>query len=81
MKAMIPHHSSAIIISKHANIKEPEVGQLADSIGALQKREIIQMEGILRRIGKITVLWTFKPPFLSNCGQIPGNKSCKRKFD
>lgn len=32
MKAMIPHHSSAIMTSKHANIKDPEVRKLADSI-------------------------------------------------
>ena len=40
MKAMIPHHSSAIMVSKHANIKDPEVRQLTDSIVASQKREI-----------------------------------------
>ena len=52
MKAMIPHHSSAIMISNHANIKDPEVLQLADSMVASQEREITQMEGILRRMGK-----------------------------
>ena len=52
MKAMIPHHSSAIMVSKHANIKDPEVRQLADSIVASQEREITQMEGILSRMGK-----------------------------
>ncbi|MEO6358892.1 MAG: DUF305 domain-containing protein [Ferruginibacter sp.] len=52
MKAMIPHHSSAIMVSKHANIKDPEVRQLADSIMASQEREITRMERILRRMGK-----------------------------
>lgn len=50
MKAMIPHHSSAIMVSKHANIKDPEVRALADSIIASQKREIAQMETILKRL-------------------------------
>jgi len=50
MKAMIPHHSSAIMVSKHANIKDPEVRKLADSIIASQEREIAQMEGILERM-------------------------------
>ncbi len=52
MKAMIPHYSSAVMVSKHANIKHPEVRQLADSIIASQEREIAQMEGILKRMGK-----------------------------
>ncbi|WP_440433748.1 DUF305 domain-containing protein [Parafilimonas sp.] len=50
MKAMIPHHSSAIMTSKHANIKDPEVRKLADSIIASQEREIQQMEAILKRL-------------------------------
>jgi uncharacterized protein (DUF305 family) len=50
MKAMIPHHSSAILTSKHAHIKDPEVRKLADSIIAAQVREIQQMETILNRM-------------------------------
>lgn len=50
MKAMIPHHSSAIMTSKNANIKDPEVRRLADSIIASQEREIAQMETILKRM-------------------------------
>lgn len=52
MKAMIPHHSSAIMVSKHADIKDPEVRELADSIIASQEREIAQMENILKRMQK-----------------------------
>lgn len=52
MKAMIPHHSSAIMVSQHANIQDPEVRDLADSIIASQEREIAQMEAILKRMGK-----------------------------
>ncbi len=51
MKAMIPHHSSAIMVSKNANLKDPEVRALADSIIASQEREIAQMENILHRMG------------------------------
>jgi uncharacterized protein (DUF305 family) len=50
MKAMIPHHSSAIMVSKHANIKDPEVRKLADSIIASQRREILQMEVRIKRL-------------------------------
>lgn len=50
MKAMIPHHSSAIMTSKHANIKDPELRRLADSIIASQEREIKQMEAIIERM-------------------------------
>jgi len=50
MKAMIPHHSSAIMTSKNANIKDAEVRKLADSIIKSQEKEINQMNKILRRL-------------------------------
>ncbi len=50
MKAMIPHHSSAILTSKHAAITDPEVKKLSDSIIASQEREIREMENILQRM-------------------------------
>jgi uncharacterized protein (DUF305 family) len=50
MKAMIPHHSSAIMVSQNASITDPEVRELADSIIATQIREIAQMEGVLKRL-------------------------------
>lgn len=50
MKAMIPHHSIAIMVSKRADIKDPEVRQLADSIIAAQEREIKQMQQMLARL-------------------------------
>lgn len=52
MKAMIPHHSSAIMVSKHANIKDPEVKQLSEQIIKSQEEEIAKMEAILDRMGK-----------------------------
>jgi len=50
MRAMIPHHSSAIMTSRHAAIKDPEVKKLADSIIASQEREIGKMKMMLQRI-------------------------------
>lgn len=50
MKAMIPHHSSAILTSKNANLKDPEVKKLAEDIIQAQKEEIAQMENILKRM-------------------------------
>ena len=50
MKAMIPHHSSAILNSKAANIKDPEVRKLADQIIQSQEKEIAEMEAILERM-------------------------------
>ncbi len=52
MKAMIPHHSSAIMVSNHAAIKDPEVKKLSEQIIQSQEEEIAQMEGILQRMGK-----------------------------
>lgn len=50
MKAMIPHHSSAILTSQHANIDDPEVRELAEQIIKSQKREIDQMKNIIERL-------------------------------
>jgi len=44
MKAMIPHHSIAILTSKRANISDPRVRQLADEIIKAQEREIKEMK-------------------------------------
>ena len=50
MKAMIPHHSSAIMVSKRANIKDPEVKKLSQQIIKSQEEEIAQMENIIERM-------------------------------
>ncbi|RFZ83095.1 DUF305 domain-containing protein [Mucilaginibacter terrenus] len=52
MKGMIPHHSIAIMTSKNANIRDPEVRKLADGIIAAQEKEIAQMKRILARMNK-----------------------------
>lgn len=50
MKAMIPHHSSAILVSEKANIQDPEVKKLANGIIESQEREIAEMKRILDRM-------------------------------
>ena len=50
MKAMIPHHSSAIMVSQEATFEDPETKQLALEILEAQKREIAQMKKILYRL-------------------------------
>jgi signal transduction histidine kinase len=44
MKAMIPHHSIAILTSERANISDPRVRALADAIIAAQRAEIAEMK-------------------------------------
>ena len=52
MKAMIPHHSSAIMVSKHANIQDPEVKKLSEQIIQSQEEEIAEMETMIDRLSK-----------------------------
>jgi CDP-diglyceride synthetase len=52
MKAMIPHHSIAILTSERATIKDPEVRKLADGIITAQKREIGEMKAMIKRLEK-----------------------------
>lgn len=47
MRAMIPHHSIAILTSERANITDPRVRELADAIIATQLREIDEMETLI----------------------------------
>lgn len=50
LKAMIPHHSIAILTSSRADIKDPEVRKLADDIIEAQEREIAEMKVIIKRL-------------------------------
>ncbi|RYF71825.1 MAG: DUF305 domain-containing protein [Cytophagaceae bacterium] len=52
MQSMIPHHSIAILVSKRADLEDPEVKALAQSIITAQEREIAQMKQILARMDK-----------------------------
>jgi len=47
MKAMIPHHSIAIMTSERAHIRDPRVRKLADGIIRAQVREIAEMEQLI----------------------------------
>lgn len=50
MRAMIPHHSIAILTSERAQITDPRVRKLADEIITSQRREIGEMEALIRDI-------------------------------
>ena len=47
MRAMIPHHSIAILTSERAHIRDPRVRKLADGIIEAQKREIAEMDALI----------------------------------
>jgi len=47
MKAMVPHHSIAIMTSERAHIRDPRVRRLADQIIEAQLREIEEMRGFI----------------------------------
>jgi uncharacterized protein (DUF305 family) len=47
MKAMIPHHSIAILTSERAQISDPRVRELANGIIDSQRREIEEMKTLI----------------------------------
>ncbi|WP_312459511.1 DUF305 domain-containing protein [Proteiniclasticum sp.] len=47
MKAMIPHHSIAILTSERADIKDERVKELAEEIIRAQEREIKEMQKLI----------------------------------
>ena len=50
MKAMIPHHSIAIMTSERAEITDPRVRKLADQIIESQRREIAEMKALIAEL-------------------------------
>ena len=50
MKAMIPHHSIAILTSSRAEISDPEVKKLAEEIIKAQRKEIKEMKAMIKRL-------------------------------
>ena len=50
MKAMIPHHSIAILTSRRAQIEDPRVRELADEIIEAQVREIDEMKSLIAEL-------------------------------
>jgi len=47
MKAMIPHHSIAILTSERAHISDPRIRKLADDIIEAQRKEIAEMKALI----------------------------------
>ena len=52
MKAMIPHHSIAILTSERAHLSDPRVRKLADGIIEAQRREIGEMKALIADLEK-----------------------------
>ena len=52
MKAMIPHHSIAILTSERARISDPRVRKLADEIIESQRDEIAEMKALIEDLEK-----------------------------
>jgi hypothetical protein len=50
MRAMIPHHSIAILTSERANLSDPRVRNLADRIIETQREEIAEMKMLLQAL-------------------------------
>lgn len=50
MKAMIPHHSIAILTSDRANLTDPEVKELAKKILEAQEAEIDEMKELIEKL-------------------------------
>lgn len=50
LKAMIPHHSIAILTSERADIQDPEVKKLANDIIKAQRKEIEEMKAMIKRL-------------------------------
>ncbi|MEO5577625.1 MAG: DUF305 domain-containing protein [Sphingomicrobium sp.] len=49
LRAMIPHHSGAILMCEKSAITDPEIKRLCEGILASQTAEIAQMKGLLKR--------------------------------
>lgn len=50
MRAMIPHHSIAILTSERAEIEDPRVKQLSEEIIEAQEREIAEMKRLIEEL-------------------------------
>jgi hypothetical protein len=49
LRSMIPHHSSAVLMCREAEITDPEILKLCEQIIKSQNEEITQMKTILER--------------------------------
>lgn len=50
LRAMIPHHSGAILMCEQSSLQDPEIQALCDSIILSQQGEIDQLKAILQRL-------------------------------
>jgi uncharacterized protein (DUF305 family) len=50
MRAMIPHHSIAILTSERARLRDPRVRELAAEIIDAQRREIAEMQALIAEL-------------------------------
>ena len=57
MRAMIPHHSIAVLTSERAQITDPRVRKLADEIIAAQRREIAEMRYLIAELDAADDEW------------------------
>jgi len=76
MRAMIPHHSIAIMTSERAQIRDPRVRKLADEIIESQRREISEMRHLIADISAGNVAQTVHsepPPQVGTIQDALGN--------
>jgi uncharacterized protein (DUF305 family) len=52
LKSMIPHHAAAVLMVEEANIKDPEIKDLANNIITSQQKEIEQMKAKIKELEK-----------------------------
>jgi hypothetical protein len=58
MRAMIPHHSIAIMTSERAQIRDPRVAKLAHEIVEAQRREIAEMRYLVGQVSDGNIVET-----------------------
>ena len=56
MRAMIPHHSIAVLTSSRAHIHDPRVRDLADGIIEAQVREIAEMKALINDLERSPIV-------------------------
>ncbi|RTL87802.1 MAG: DUF305 domain-containing protein [Hyphomicrobiales bacterium] len=52
MRAMIPHHSAAILVAERAHLRDPRVRELARRIATDQTQQIAEMKQLVAEIEK-----------------------------
>ncbi|TFL16798.1 DUF305 domain-containing protein [Jannaschia formosa] len=58
MRAMIPHHSIAVMTSERAQIRDPRVAKMAHEIILAQRREIAEMRYLISEVAEGNVVET-----------------------